>query len=81
MVSVVLAWVIVQTGATHSPWGDPMPEPESPRRSTPQQKGQGVLCPEAQADGVPCEELGRDCETCEKAAPAPDQPVPSPPQR
>ena len=80
MASVVLASITVQAGVALSPWGDPMPEPESPRRSTPQQKGLGVLCPEAQADGVPCQELGRDCETCEKAVPTSDRQGPAPTQ-
>jgi len=40
-------------------------------RKTAQERGLGVLCPEAQADGVPCTELGRDCEICGMAAPRP----------
>jgi hypothetical protein len=44
------------------------------REKSNQEKGLGVLCPEAQADGVPCSELGRDCRICEKAEPRSDEP-------
>ncbi len=44
------------------------------KNTTAQEKGLGVLCPEAQADGVPCSELGRDCEVCEMAKPRPAPP-------
>ena len=49
-----------------------MSGPERERKKTIQEKGLGVLCPEAQADGVPCWELGRDCETCDMAEPFPE---------